>query len=229
MFFNRVTKPIKLKFYSNHASAHELFKPDRASAFMPSWMSGSDSRVKHCYGLRSSFYDGFGIPLWSDLSIQLKETAPGKFDGRYDFADQSGLSKIKFENDSSPMHPRSKMLFKLSSVWMCECDEDIKFSAMENMWSSPNRKVEFVSGVLDFRFQFATNMFFYVEKKNQNLVIEAGDVPLLFRQLSERKLKIECHYDPEKYSYLDAKAHQIPFFSQNHMKIRNMLLHGKKG
>ena len=226
MFFNRIAKPISLRFYTNHAIAYDLFRPDIAGKFAPNWMAGSDSKVKHCYGLKSLFSNGFAIPLWSDFSMQIREMANGEFEGSYNFADRSGLSHIQLENSSSPMHPKNKMLFKLLSVWFCECDEDVQFAAIENMWSNPSRKAEFVSGSLDFKFQAATNMFFYIEKKNDTINMNAGDIFILFRQLSERKLKIECQYDPEKFSYLSSKTNQTPFFKQSYMKARNMSLYG---
>ena len=219
MFYLKNTKPIKLRFYTANASAFEYFKPDHASTFMPKWVSDVSETTRHCYALRSTFKDGFCIPLRSDMSIVTTRLGNGEYQGNFEFPD--GSNSLEFLGDGGNMTPKSKMCFRITSPWLVQCDEDIHFVQMENMWTNINRDAEFLSGTLEFKHQHQTNMFFYINSKEQQFLLSAGDTPVIFKQLSERKIKIETFYDPEKTSYLEKKARRISF-THDHMKRRNM-------
>lgn len=220
MFYLKRIKPIKLRFYTDNANAYELFKPSKASNFSPDWRSNKEDQARHCYGLKSMFQDGFIIPLWSDLMITTTNSGDGEVSGSFEFSDKKSL--IELQTAETSAIPKNKICFKILSPWLCECDEDIKFIKTENMWSNPDRGAEFLSGVLDFKYQNSTNMFFYIDKKEQTLLLKANDTPVLFRQLSERRIDIECLHDPDKFEYLQDKISR-PFFEQRHIKKINLL------
>lgn len=223
MNFLRNIKPIKLRFYTENAGAYACLKPDHAKAFVPKWLSTTEvipnkTNVKYCYGLRESFRRGFSIPLWTDIKIQTSIDEEGNLDGNLIFADS--VSGVIVEEGNSVMHTKDRHLFKLLSPWYCECDEDITFTAFENHFSKPVRNVEFVSGILQFKYSNATHMFIYVENKTQNILLEAGDTPILYRQNSDRDIEIQVEYDPEKTLYLQKLGANTPFFSHRMAKFR---------
>lgn len=219
MFYLKRIKPIKLRLYTGNPSAFEYFKPDYAGNFRPKWMSDASDKTKHCYGLKTTFKDGFCVPIWSDLKITTERSHDGEYTGNFEFADTTSV--VRLETRSPNMNPKSKMCFKLLSPWLVECDEDVHFVMMENMWTNLNRGAEFLSGTMEFKYQHGTHMFFYINRAPQTFMLYAEDVPVVFKQLSERKLEIETSYDPEKATYLLGKGNTISF-SQDHMKRRNI-------
>ena len=215
--FLRNIKPINLRFYTDNPNVYELLKPDKSSRFIPSWLSSLETvdrkpTVKNCYGLRESYRDGFILPLWSDINIHTYLDATGAFDLSLEFADKT--HSCVFDSGSTVMHPKQQTLIKLISPWRIECDEDITFSVYENLFSKPNRGVHFVSGALNFKYQNSCHFFFYIQNvPDVKVQLDAGDTPMFFRQNSQRSLKIECFYDPEKTSYLINKNTNRPFFN----------------
>ena len=213
-----------MRFYTENASAYEFFKPNHSRFFIPDWLSDThmmpnQSNVKYCYGLRESFRRGFSIPLWTDINIKSSVDIDGNLiEGNVICADN--ITGVMPQEGDSVMHTKEKHLFKLLSPWHCECDEDITFTAFENHFSKPVRKVEFISGILQFKYAYATHMFMYVENTTQDITLDAGDTPMLFRQNSERDIEIEVEYDPEKSSYLHKLNSNAPFFSFKLAKSR---------
>jgi hypothetical protein len=225
MIFLRRTKPIVVRLYTDTANAHRLFSPKLASELKPSWLSEKTDPVRACAGLRKMFSSGFGIPLWSDLDMNTVINEKNEADGSVRFSDKKNyLDLQKMETSAIPS---SKICMKMLSPWYAECDEEINFIATENMWSNPSRSVEFLSGVADFKYQHATNMFFYMDKKTSYTQLNAGDVPILWKPQSERKLVIESFYDPQKYNYLLDTCQHPPFRNFMYAKTKNILLSSK--
>jgi hypothetical protein len=218
------TKPIKLRFCTSSVNAYELFPPAPAKGFVPGWLSETSHPVRHCYGMRQSFSRGFVIPLWSDLHLKLQKNKDGEYDGNLRFVDS--VSELMVEPHDHALSPRNKVLIKLLSPWFCECEEEVTFSVMENMYSNPSRGVEFMSGIMEYRYQNSTNMFLYLPKKDTDASLRAGDTPLLFRQNSERDLVIECKHDPERFDYLLQRYAQPPFLSNRWSQRRNVIKRG---
>jgi hypothetical protein len=221
--FLRNIKPIKLRFYTDHASAYRYLKPDHSRNHLPDWLRKvkvyeNESNVKHCYGLRESFKKGFVIPLWSDIKIETKSKPDGSMEGKMIFADN--ISEALDEDGGTVMHTRNKRLVKLISPWYCECDEEVTFSVFENHFSKPDRGVEFISGTLQFKYTNATHLFMYLENKTQNTLLNAGDAPFIYRQNSEREIEIDVSYDPEKTMYLQNLGGRSSFFTHKFMKRR---------
>lgn len=219
----RNTKPIKLKFYTEHASAYEYLKPAYSSDYFPSWVSQLPNAeggptVKNCYGLRESFRKGFVVPLWSDFLVKTELRDDGSFQGDLVFSDE--YSEALLEQGDSVMNLQNKDLLKLVSPWYCDCEEEVTFTMFENHFSKPDRGVQFLSGIVQFKYNRATNMFLYIDKKSQKVELEAGDIPVIFRQNSERPLEIESHYDPEKTKQLRDIGKHTSFFQNGLMKRR---------
>lgn len=206
MNFLKRIKPIKVDLYTGHGNAHRLFKPCYAKDYKPNWLSKvkvtpDERHVKHCYGLRQSFSTGFVIPLWADIVVHTEVDSVGEVSSRsFQIPDQhTVLDQIKTKDGFMEWPNRS--LYKIVSPWYAVCDEDVDFVMMENMFSQAPYGAEFVSGVVQFKQQHATNMFLYLQNVTQMVRLTAGDVPVIFKPLSERPLQIKSHYDPDKHAY----------------------------
>ena len=222
MIFLKRTKPIVVRLYTDTPNAYRLFAPKLSSDLKPSWLSEKDDTARACTGLKKMFNSGFGIPLWSDLDMNTTINDRNEVDGDFKFSDRKNYLELQRQRTSAI--PQSKICMKLLSPWCAECDEEVNFIATENMWGNPSRNVEFLSGVADFKYQHATHMFFYMDKKAGHTQINAGDVPVLWLPQSERKLVIEAFYDPDKYKYFAYLCNMPPFRNFVYAKTRSALL-----
>jgi len=221
MIFLKKTKPVVVRLYTDSPNVHRLLPPKLASDLKPSWLSDREDFVKGCTGLRKMFSSGFGIPICSDLDMNIVVNDNNEVSGEFKFAD--GKNYLQLQKGKTSAIPNSKICIKIISPWFAECDEEINFIATENMWGNPDRGVEFLSGVADFKYQNSTNMFFYMDKKAGRTQLNAGDVPIIWKPQSERKLVIEAVYDPEKFKYLTECGGSRPFRNFYYGRVKSIL------
>jgi hypothetical protein len=218
---SKYRRPINLRFYTNNSGAHKLFKPDKATKYLPDWAKAKDEanrRVRACYGFSQTFTRGFVVPIWADTEFNVSvEGAKCNLDVK------SFDESLKTEMLRSPfMQVHNTFLLKLSSPWLVECDEDVGFTVAENMWSNPSRAFNFMSGAAAFKYQHGTNMFFYLPMVHGKHVLRAGDTPLVWVPQSDRTLKIDgATYDPEKFAYLAGTG--TTFLNHRYARAKQLL------
>jgi len=210
-----------VRLYTDSPNVHRLFPPKLASQLKPNFFADKNDITRTCPGARKMFSSGFGIPLWCDLDMHTHINDKNEVDGEFTFSDKKNYLTLRTEKTS--VIPGSKICMEMHCPWYAQCDEDINFVATENMWTNPERPVEFLSGVADFKYQYTLNMFFYMDKKSKHTQLNSGDVPIIWKQLSERKLVIEYFYDPDRYRYLHECGRDSAFRDFRYSRVRNLL------
>jgi hypothetical protein len=206
-------KPIVIDAFTYKEEVHDLYAPELSSRFVPKWwkdlestysMDPSFPQIKHatakrCIGIIESYKNGFMIPLWSDVAINLTRDNEQR-SYRYMFADQVSNAvhhhSIQYGNfiDADRIQH-----LKLGSPWKLREKSGVKFSLNQPTWNLGNHMADFsvIPGVTDFKYQDSTNiqmMFYYPESNGtKQLLIEAGTPMYHVIPLSDRPIKIVKH------------------------------------
>lgn len=206
-------KPIIIDAFTFTEEVYELYAPQLSSRFVPQWWKDLEanyvsditfpqvqhSTAKKCVGIIETYKNGFMIPLWSDLAINLTKDNEQRY-YRYMFADHASNAvhhnNIQFENF---INPERTQHLKLGSPWKLREKTGVKFSLSQPTWNLGQQLPDFnvIPGVSDFKYQNSTNiqmLFYYPEQDTtKNLLIEAGTPMYHVIPLSDRPVKIVKH------------------------------------
>lgn len=209
MFFFFKKKPVILDCFTSHVGAFHA-PVDYSVKFFPDWWKRLDKFVKdeelgmpgvehptmkNCVGFVDYFKKSLTVPIWSDLSIRVgTKDRPGYV---YHFADQSSRIEIhkslqwgSFVNETEYLHG------KFVSPWKFKCKENVYFKKSNAFYNyeKPDFML-FPPGLLEFKYQTAVNVNFFIvpENKEKNIFLKYYQPLIQFVPLTERPLKIKTH------------------------------------
>jgi len=213
--FNFIIKPssIVIDTFTYIEEVHDLYAPDLASRFVPKWWKDLATNyqanlqfpqvefatAKKCIGIIETYKNGFILPLWSDLAINVMSTGD---DRRYSymFADQeSTANHHNPEQFGNFVDPSKLQHLKLGSPWKFKEKSGVTFSLNQPTWNLQNHIVDFtiIPGLSDFKYQNSTNiqMLLHYPPSNttKHLLIEAGTPMYHIIPMSDKKVTIKKH------------------------------------
>ena len=237
-------KTIEIHCYTDNKMVYDCFKIQQSTKFYPQWWkdlpkySGtpktiSDTTMKGCYGFLELYKKSFVIPLWSDLLFS-NEIEKNNF--QYD-SKQKNLNpkKLFFRNKefTSDQHSIEQYLnsvnhkewqqFKLNSPWYIECKENINFLALDCLYNRQDLfgKINLVPGMFNFFVLPQSNILGFVKINSEDFVIEAGTPMIHCIPITERPVKVFCHFDPYKTNLL-ASDSVFSFYNCGYKKLRQL-------
>lgn len=232
-WFNFVKKDIVLHCYTSRAEVFNYAPIKKASNYIPEWWKALPKThrehpealhvlptMKLCVGFTNLFAQGFILPLWSEVAIKVgKQTDQPSQDYSYQFADltsQMGHHAAWQSNDAYPSNQYQHL--KIISPWALVCDEDIAFMQLQPVWNFSKPEEVFIPpGVLNFKYQSATNINMFYKRQAQDIVhtLEFGQPMSHLVPLTERKVRLELHLvSDEDFKKLDAKNKRLSFFGK---------------
>jgi hypothetical protein len=207
-FFKR--REIVVDCFINDVIIFNNFKIQRAGKFIPKEWKGLPSyheikishnlntkmvqkvpTLKRCNAFRDLFANGFIIPLWADIQLEA-----------YDSQVELRGHKIIEPNVRSEWHSRSQIgdfypnynHIKLESPWRLREKIGVQFSWNGCLWNNTHNleNVQFLPGVLDFKYQSSTHINLFVKK---DVVVKyfANDPMVHLIPLSDNKIKLKHH------------------------------------
>jgi hypothetical protein len=113
------------------------------------------STIKHCTGFIEYYKQGFILPAWSDLAIEVKD---GNY--RWQFSDRRSVIEVHpKEQWESYADPKSYGHMKLCSPWELKSKSDTKFMFLAPSWNYPmGTPLTFLNGTVEYKYNHATNI-----------------------------------------------------------------------
>lgn len=203
MFFIR-KKVLHLDCFTYSSQIADTYPIANAMRYAPNWWRSLEPNykkvkndfititqptMKMCYGFTELYKSGFIMPLWSDIQITLK-------DGMMNY--HSAMSKVVLTIHDSRDRGNNfddYVHIKLISPWYFEEKTGVKFIVNPCTWSHMELEpdLNLVPGMLRFDTQICTNINFFLNKKDKDVMLLAG-LPLLhFIPITDKEVKLHTH------------------------------------
>lgn len=152
--------------------------------------------IKKCNGIIDYYRYGVILPLWSDLSIEIKN---GHYN--YQFADgHSSCADHDIKQWQTFADPNRYIHLKINSAWWFSTKKDIKFYWSKPFWNYDLENFFHIpSAILDFKYNNATHINMFIDiTKNIILDFKFGTPLAHIVPLTEKELIIKNHLIDEK-------------------------------
>jgi hypothetical protein len=176
--------------------------------------------IKACRALRRHYERSFVLPLWGDLTLELSGSdKPHLYKWSYastNFSTGNSHNDVGFEGYTQG----DGFNIKFDSPWLFKSKSGIEYVTSQPTWSNRDLTDNLVllPGVLDFKYQFSTNINFFCRKGKEGTVLKIpAKTPLMmFHALTEDIVVIKNHL-VDKLEF-DRIHQDTRFFSNDHRK-----------
>lgn len=240
-------KKIVVDCFTFHAGVHNLHPIQKASKFYPEWWLNLEKTyevsksvwfkfdrptMKYCTGFTSLYQEGFVIPLWSDYIIETASDGDNKY---FDFIaseDILGPGAVSFHNPAQYGHAKEfedLVHVKINSPWHFVEKTGVKFVWTQPTWNHLNSNIIVPPGVMDFKYQTATNINIFIQNKEQRINIE-HDTPMVHLiPISEHDVEIRNHLvSREELKNIEDRVGHSSSFINKHQTNKNIIDKKKK-
>ena len=198
-------KEIVVNCYTYKSDVYNYFPIVETKKTFPAWLkkvknsyfnSENDyfESVKSCPAFVGYFLQGFVLPMWSDLALEVGKSGSDTYKWQYsDLQSQIGIHPyIQFG-----LSEKEYQHFKLCSPWAISCTEDVPFLFSGPSWRFGDipETVEILNGVVSYKTNAGTNVNMLVKRTetNQEFIIKAATPLVHIIPLTEKKLVIKTH------------------------------------
>jgi len=230
---------IHLDCFTNRPDVYEYFPVNHTAKFLPSWWKNLpavidnknvpyiEPTMRSCVGFNLFHQHGITIPLWSDFSFL-------KFDNgayQYDFSDsRTQVETHDFSQMQGYLDPNDYVHLKIISPWIFSTKKYIKWAWVQNTWNLPELSQIFVPpAVMDFKHNNFTHINMFVNigtMKSNKFLIESGTSMVNLIPLTDKKVKIHNHYDPDKFFLMAERGNRFSY--TNVYSKRKRMINQKK-
>ena len=240
MLFLFKEKPVEITaFVHEEFNFVKEFSPiTKASEFIPDWYkkmphnkyawtrNGYELETqtgKGCVGIIKTFQNGYILPMWCDLAIQINTEMM-----RYQFSDN--LSSISIHpNSQLPNFYESHMFCKLISPWMFKASEDIKMLYTEPTFFTNNKRDFSVPTAINQTINkcLSGNVFLFIENTPKDIMISHGTPLLHLIPLTDKPVRLNIEVTTRnKFYNVEPGVPRITFLLDGLKKLK--LLRNKK-
>jgi hypothetical protein len=203
--FKWFQKPVVLDCYTNSAGLFNYAKIKKASAYIPQWWKDlpltnnhrghPTPTMKGCVGFVELYKQGFILPLWSDLHLELGPI--GTKDYYYKFSDgRSSITVHSQEQRGEMCDEYAYQHLKFENPWAIRCEEDINFlmTGVEYNQDRPE-KMRVLPGIVNFKYQHGANInvIWAREAESKTHLLEFNSPLAHLIPLTERKVELRLH------------------------------------
>lgn len=217
MIFIFKKRKLVLDLFTHRQMIFDAAKPKLAPHFYPDWwkevkteMQVGDelfptATIRRCMGFVDHYKNGFIIPMWSDLRVELGPIGDPFF--RAQFSDNTtsigqhpATIRGSYLPDSHYQH------LKLFTPWAAKCKEDVYWKWEQPTWSyrNPNKSIV-LPGTIEYKYQYSMNANLMFAREAGNTMVEIPfQQPLVHvTPLTERDLELRYHMvSKEEYDTL---------------------------
>ena len=224
MFLCKKEKPPKIKFIPKLKGLKELVPIVPAKEFLPKWWKNinfnegvtmigntpvNNGTVKRCPGIIDFLNQGWVVPLWSDLYLNVK----GNESISFEFSDKNYEATIHKHQqllDYVPTHIQEeyKWVLKLHSPWFLETPPGYSIYEM-NPYYYFVKEFDTASGLTDSDIYHSINPFLFLKKDGEFIIKRGTPVSVI---IPIKRVKIEGvveDYNRERWDTLEQKTGRL--------------------
>jgi hypothetical protein len=206
-WFNFLKKDVVVHCYTSQAPVFNYAPIQNSSVFIPQWWKKLPKSyntpnslfeaptMKGCIGFTDLYKQGFMLPIWCDVKIEIGSTGLGGYRYHFSGAGSSMTSHAQMQRGDAFCETEYQHL-KINSPWIFECSEDIKFVQLEPFWNNPTPEtMSVMPGVLDFKYQHGANVNTLWKRQSETKIyqLDFGQPLAQFIPLTERNVNFELH------------------------------------
>ena len=239
-FFKR--KQIVVDAMTLNSGIGDLFPIKKCSEFIPNWWKSMPSKytvpngqgieypaatIKRCDGILQYYKHGFMIPLWSDIIIKTGEDGSWA----YQWADDSNPMGVTTHNRKQFSSDFNNFIhLKLDSPWFFHEKTGVKFEWSQPIYNDISNLGKYIipPAIIDFKYNFGTNINMLIPNKNETITINAGEPLVKLVALSEYDVIVKSHVVSfEEYSkYRNKGVFKFSFIGK--YKKRKQIINSSK-
>jgi hypothetical protein len=229
MIFIFKKKKIILDCFTNDNVIFDHYQISKASDFIPEWFKNApkeyddniykSSTIKRCIGVNKNLTSGFILPMWSQLSIKIRNQQY-----QWQFSDMKTQCKIHdplqwnfFVNPNEYGH------IKIESPHLITSKHEINFLYTKSFWHSKlNNNLLIPSGIVDYKYQHGTHLNMFINtKENNDIFIDQNDPIIQIIPLTEKNIKLKYHLISDEE--FRNKNNLSRFFTHNYQISKNLI------
>lgn len=207
MLFLFKKRKLVLDLFTSRQMIYDAAKPKMAAHFYPEWwkemkteMQVGDelfptATIRRCMGLVDHYKNGFIIPMWADLRVELGPIGDPFF--RAQFSDNvSGIGQHPATIRGAYLPEAQYQHLKLFTPWAAKCNDDVHWKWEQPTWSyrNPNKSIV-LPGTIEYKYQYSMNANIMFARQHEKSMIEIPfQQPLVHvTPLTERDLELRHH------------------------------------
>jgi hypothetical protein len=205
MFFFK-KKKVVVDCFTKFSPAYEYHPISRAIKTTPTWWDELPSKIdivnslginlpsltmKSCNGFVDLYRKSFIISMWSDLVI--KTSSDGAWS--YQYALDAGVAIQSHSRDQYGSEFDGYVHLKLTTPWCIKEKTGVQFYLADATWNRIKHINKWFTppGVLDFKYHTTNNINMFVNKVDNQFMINAGQPMMMATPLSEHNVEIKNH------------------------------------
>jgi len=215
LIFSR-SKKLTVDFITYDYKAYEYFPIDKSNKFIPQWWkdipqeyennifktkANRRNTLKRCPGFMDVFRYSYTMPLWTSCEIIVDDRV-NEHGYSTVCADGSGISSHDPSQGGKFLTSNSLIHFKFHSPWYGYSTKkrDLLWNWSPAMWNNPDllNRLMLPTAFRNFRGGTSTNIHTFMNSDVRDvLYLEAGVPMINMTPMTDKKVDIKCHYDPE--------------------------------
>lgn len=243
MLFFFKPKKIVIDFFTPIHTVYEFFSIKPAIKSTPEWwkklpktVSTAEkhitSTVKMCPGFTDFYKQGFMLPAWSDIAIQVVKESRFKEDTNFLAKSSSRQIDALFNGNSTSSHSPYQWgnnfpeftHIKFLTPWAMKQKSDVPWLWIEPTWDNIefNSELRVLPGVVQPNITTNVNIQCFIRKSDSLIEIEAGQPMLHMIPITEQEVIVKNHLiDLIEWNKIRASYAPIFKFTGGHNWIKN--------
>jgi len=209
-------KKIYLDFYTDNPKINKYFPIAPTRNHLPDWWKkipsptsdcDPDRTIKRCSGFMDFFKNTYTVPLSSEILFDIK-------DHDYYIEASDGSLDIDYIKNAHPGYQRKNFLpeplyshVKVPVRWRGVSSHRLDIIVIPPTWNNDPVFVDTISVLSaskNLYYDISMHWHFMLNKQtNRTFTIEANTPMYQFVPITDKKVVIRTHYDPEKYNKLE--------------------------
>ena len=217
LIFSR-PKKLTVDFITCDYKSYDYFPIDRSNKFIPQWWKDIPQQynndtfqtkanrvntLKRCPGFMDVFRYSYTMPLWTSCEIIVDDRVN---DQGYSTscADGSEIASHDPSQGGNFLTSNSLIHFKFDSPWLGYSTKkrDLLWDWAPATWNNPAllNKLMIPTAFRNFRGGTSTNIHSFMDSSKRDvLYLEAGVPMIHMTPMTDKKVEVKCHYDPDWY------------------------------
>ena len=207
---------VYLDFFTDNPNMHQYFPISQSRNYLPLWWKDIPSpkasydrmrSMKRCSGFMDFFKNTYTVPLWSEILVDIKN---------HDYYIEATDGSIN-SNDIKISHPpqqRKGFLaepmfshIKVPVNWRVESNKSLDIIVIPPTWiNDPTfvNKINVLSASKNPSYDMSMHWHFMLNKETDCTFTIEPDTPMYhFVPITDKKVVVRTHYDPEKYGRMN--------------------------